>query len=264
MEKEKTPEVEVVEAMPQEPAKKSKKGKVKKILEWIFTGIFGVLLVSLATIQIAKWTNKDGFIFNYMFPEVLTESMENHENPDDGYKVGEVIIVKKTDVTALKVGDDITFYYKFPEFKEEVKCTHRIIEIAENTDESKDYKYTFVCQGINKDSPKWRDQKQYVHEDKVLGKVVGKSPFIAFIYKVFSSVWSLIVLILIPSMYLVISAILDLFKKYNLDEEPEGALDKPKKPTNNGPSRLEGMSKEEKERLKKQMLDEMLNRKKGK
>lgn len=236
---------------------KKPKSKLRKTLEWVFTGIFGVLIVALGVINVARWTNKDGYIFNYLFPQVLSESME----PD--YMTNEVIVVKKVDVDTLKVGDDITFYYKFPDFKDKVMCTHRIIEIIPSTDSSTDYRYTFVCQGINRESERWSEAKQYPHENDVLGKVVGKSAFVGFLYQAFSSVWTLLILILLPSLYLVISAIIDLFKKIpDEDDEPtlagaNGANIEVKKS-----DRLKEMSDEERERLKKQLLDEMLKKKK--
>lgn len=246
---------EVVEKKKEEKDKKPK-SKLRKTLEWFFTGIFGVLIIALGVINVARWTNKDGYIFNYLFPQVLSESME----PD--YMTGEVIIVKKIDVDTLKVGDDITFYYKFPDFTDKVMCTHRIVEIIPSTDPKTDYRYTFVCQGINKASERWSEAKQYPHEGDVLGKVIGKSAFVGFLYKAFSSVWTLLFLILIPSLYLVITAIIDLFKKLPDDDEPQleganGANIEVKKS-----DRLKEMSDEEREKLKKQLLDEMLKKRK--
>lgn len=236
---------------------KKPKSRARKIIEWVFTGIFGVLIIALLAVNISRWTSKDGYIFNYLFPKVLSESME------PTYMTGEVIIVKKTNIEEIKVGDDVTFYYTFAGLNDgkPVMCTHRIVMKDPCTDGN--YQYTFVAEGINKDSPRWSGARQVFHEDAVLGKVVGKSAFVGFLYNVFSSVWTLLVLILIPSLYLVISAILDMFKKIDENEQPKPIVSSGNSPNNSQPGRLSEMSLEEKEKLKKQLLDEMLNKKKG-
>ena len=69
-----------------------------------------------------------------------------------------------------------------------------------------------------------------------------------------------------PAFYLVITSVLDIFKAMKEPDEEEasgGSGDKPAS-TSTGTSRLDSLSEKEREALKKQMLDEMLNGKKGK
>ena len=92
---------------------------------------------------------------------------------------------------------------------------------------------------------------QITSEEDFIGLVTGKSGFLTFTQKVFSSVWTLILLILVPALYIIISTIVDLAKALDDNEE--------KVPSNNVLSEL---SEKDKERLKKEMLEEMMKAKK--
>jgi hypothetical protein len=69
----------------------------------------------------------------------------------------------------------------------------------------------------------------------------------------------LLVLLLIPAFYLVVSSVIDIFKAYK-EPEPavEGAGGQPN--NNHGPVTL---SEADKKRLKEQLLEEMISKKKG-
>ena len=97
------PNQEVVET-PKKKEKKDKKQKSKfrKILDWVITGVFGTLIAVSAGFLIYSKIGGDGFIGNYMFPQVLTDSM------GDVYPVGSVLIVEKVDPADIKVGDKLT------------------------------------------------------------------------------------------------------------------------------------------------------------
>ena len=75
----------------------------------------------------------------------------------------------------------------------------------------------------------------------------------------FGSPLGLLVLLLIPAFYLVVSSVIDIFKAYK-EPEPatEGAGGQPN--NNNGPVTL---SEADKKRLKEQLLEEMISKKKG-
>ena len=138
--------------------------------------------------------------------------------------------------------------------------THRVKEI--NYDETNKV-YTFICHGINADSDQCdgdcTDQTQSIPQSDVLGKVVGDSKFMGGLYNFLMQPYGLIVLILVPGGYLIISSIFDIVK----------ASKKPKEETNSssgdtisGSDNLNNLSSEDKERLKKELLNEMLDDKK--
>jgi len=238
---------------------KKSKSKVRKVLEWVFYGIFGVLFVSVLTFQIVGLASKKN---NYGVPRfgnmqltlVLTDSME----PD--YEVNTLLIVTKTNASNLKVGDDVTFYYEpwKSNFTNPI-VTHRIREIQVNEDvEEGKGKYTYIVGGINRNSKNSPDgeagggdclkQKQIINETVVLGKVTGHSKFLGGLYLFISSIWGLLILLIIPALYIMITSGIDLVKALKEPEDEEVKT----------VSSVSSLSKKDKERLKKQMIDEMM------
>lgn len=247
--------VEVVEKPKDKDKKKSK--KIKSIIEWSICGVLIAAAATLIGLRIFQSkTNKS--IFGSQYPIVLTDSME----PD--YKVKDVLVVKKVDISTICVGDDVTFYYDLTNRGDVYPVTHRVIEIDyfEDASENGGYHYTIVTHGINTKSnqcgkPEGCDitwQRQRFHEDAYIGKVVRKS----FILKAITSVWGLIVLILAPCLYVMVTTVWDMFKK--LDEQDK--LVEAETSSNSGAKTnpLAGLSKAEVEQLKKEMLEEMLNK----
>lgn len=240
-----------------------KKSTWKKVLDWVVTVLFGGLIVFVGGIKIYQMVAKDPYIFGYQFPVVLTDSME------DKYMVNDMIVIKKVNPNQIKVGDDISFYWNINGV--EMSMTHRVKELTfyEDASLNEGYHYTFVTSGINKASTQCPDaygnpgdctyQTQTFHEDRLIGKVVSNSKFLTFLYKGISSVWGLIIVILIPSFYLVITSVIDIFK--NLDEKEEALENAPNKTSNTA---LKDLDQKEIERLKKQLLEEMLKEKQNK
>ena len=93
---------------------------------------------------------------------VLTGSMEPN------YKVGDIVIVKKTDTDELKNKDVITFYSSDPDMEGQI-VTHRIIDITEENGQR-----LFETKG---DNNKIADIEK-VEENDVIGKVEGRIPYV--------------------------------------------------------------------------------------
>lgn len=93
---------------------------------------------------------------------VLTGSME----PE--YNVGDLVIIKKTDTDVLKVKDVITFYSPDPTVQGAI-VTHRINDITEENGQIK-----FETKGDNNEIV----DTEKVSEDKIIGKVQGKIPYV--------------------------------------------------------------------------------------
>ena len=252
------------EHIPETEAKEPKKNKTGKIIGWIVTGFFVALVAGLGGFKIYQKVSGDTAIFGSQYPVVLTDSMEPVYNVDD------VLIVKNCGPEDVKEGDDISFYWDLANSKEPTNIkadgvymmTHRLesIEYFEDASENDGYHYTFTTHGINTQSDQCGGgdctyQKQVFHEKVLIGKVTGKSGFLRVMNKVLTSVWTLIILILIPCLYLMISTVVDMIKKLNVvDEEEKGE----NKASNN--HSLDGLTPEQKEKLKKQMLEELLNK----
>ena len=251
------------------------KSKTRKIIEWVLTGIFAAAIVGVGVLQIINKTSKNQGVFGAQFQKVLTDSMS------PTYKVNDIIFIQKADPAKLKAkvdaGKNVDVSFKWVVDGTEVSMTHRLQSVtyhdAPITDPitGENYQYTFVAHGINKQS-EWckgyggykdcTDQTQTFHETKLLGVVVRKSYFMTFA----TSIWGLLVLLLIPCLYLIISSVYDICKALdNKEEVPAdgqvvGEATEGGEPVKKDP--LAGLSEKEKEKLKKQMLDEMLGKKK--
>ena len=248
------------------------KSKARKIVEWVLTGIFAAGLVGIVVIQIVNKTSKNQNVFGPQFQKVLTDSMA------PTYKVNDIILIAKTTPEEInqRVNEknetvDLSFYWMVD--GEQRSMTHRLQSVTYSetpvavSETGEELHYTFEAHGINKTS-EWckgasgymdcTGQIQTFHEDAIIGRVVRKSGFMTFA----TSIWGLLVFLLAPCMYLIVASVFDIVKALD-DKEPvpnEGevvgeASDKPKDP-------LAGLSEQEKEKLKKQMLDEMLGKKK--
>ena len=250
---------------------KKPKSKARKIIEWVLTGIFAAAIVGVGVLQIINKTSKNQSVFGTQFQKVLTDSMS------PTYKVNDIIFLEKANPADLKkrfdAGKNVDVSFKWIVEGQEVSMTHRLMEATYYVEPQTDpitgevYQYTFVAHGINKTS-EWckgyggyndcTNQTQTFHESSLIGRVVRKSYFMTFA----TSIWGLLVLLLVPCMYLIVSSVFDICRALDDKEDvpAEGGVvgetsDKPKDP-------LAGLSEKEKEKLKKQMLDEMLGKKK--
>lgn len=204
-------------------------------------------------------------VFGMQYPVVLTDSME----PE--YMVKDVLIVKKVKPADINKGDDISFYYDIERNGKERSVTHRISDIVVDMSKAEGQgRYTFTAHGINKQSEQCGGgdctyQTQTFNETKVIGRVVKRSGFLTGYYKVSTSLIGLIGFILVPCLYLVVTSVIDITKTLRESEQAEelgiNTVDAiPIEPNKDDP--LAGLSEEEKEALKKQMLDEILGGKK--
>ena len=271
---------------------KRPKSKARKIIEWVLTGIFLVLFGIVMAAQIDGMVHKKDHYeqtirFGYGTFVVQTDSM------DPKYKVGTALITfnenadkiyerftkgEEVDITFADVynaNNEYTTPKNSPELTKRtdptgVPMTHRVreIHINQNLAVGKG-KYTFITAGINDHSkqmgyneedgtPIVINQYQAFTEKEILGRVVVNSPFLGGVFQFVGSPLGLLVLLLIPAFYLVITSVIDIFKAYKEPEEAkEGAEAAPK---NGGTVTL---SEADKKRLKEQLLEEMIAKKKG-
>lgn len=145
-----------------------------------------------------------------------------------------------------------------------VVITHRLREIFvnENIEKGKG-KYTFIVSGTNlSEHQSAAHQYQSLSEKELLGVVKVNSAFLGGFFSFVTSIWGLLILLLIPALYLMVTSIIDIFKALKEPDEEEekqtanGAPigDKPK----DDADPLAGISEEDKERLKQEMLAQLL------
>lgn len=258
---------------------KRPKSKARKIIEWILTGIFLVAFGFVMAAQIDGMIHKKEHYgqqirFGYGTFVVKTPSMEPK------YKVNTALITfndKAEDiVNRFNQGEevDITFMdnFRISGFQPDnsvftnatamtgLPMTHRLREVHLNEGEASiSAKYIFVASGINENDPNYSpNQYQIFTEKEILGRVIVNSPFLGGIFSFVSSVLGLLILLLIPAFYLVITSVIDIFKAY---KEPEEAKEGAGATPNNGGTVT--LSEADKKRLKEQLLEEMIAKKKG-
>ena len=239
--------------------------------------------------------------FGYGTFVVQTDSMADTAGDKSGYGVKSAIITHLDD--SKKIFDDfnkgktidVTFYYNAqcyqevsnsgsvePQYHPDLRTrttppdypiiTHRVMEIHENPNIKKGQgRYTFIVAGINRKSTNlgWKEgepeitisQYQAFTEKYLLGRVVVGSAFLGGVFGFVSSIWGLLILLLIPAFYLIITSVIDIFKAYK-DPDEEGAKVAASASTGENKGTIE-LSEEDKKRLKEELLQEMLEKKKG-
>lgn len=157
--------------------------------------------------------------------------------------------------------DDASLTYRTPSPKDNqgniIPLTHRIREIhlREEVEKGKG-KYTFITCGINiGEYLSQQNQYQAFQEQHILGTVILNSPSIGKFFRFVASPWGLLILLLIPALYLVISSVLDIFRAFR---EPKEEVAKQGSETKGS---LSSLSEKDQERLKQEMLEEMFKEK---
>ena len=259
---------------------KKKKSKARSIIEWILFGFFGLacafIVAGLIDGEVHKKENYGQSIrFGIGSFIVLTNSMEP-EIPQDSaiitYKE-EAKTVQKRFEKGAKV--DITFFNTTsiytagfvpddPTLNTPIRTdrvmTHRLREFHVNPDaEVGKGRYIFVTTGINTGGEQSLEgQYQVFTENEYLGTVKVTNVFLGKVFNFIVSAWGLIIMLLVPAAYLIVVSTIDIFKKLK-EAEAEEAAAKADAPEG---GKLASANAEERERLKKELLDEMINSKK--
>ncbi len=275
---------------------KKPKSKVRKIIEWVATSILSVIFLFAAACNICKiatrTSEREGHAFGYYSFTVLTDSME------PVYPVDSVIIVHKeepqkiveqwNEIKDLKLDSqdkrniNLSFVdsYKtkvlsgFEEYNiqtDNVKdvngnpivMTHQLfnIKINDNIEEGNG-KYIFFVHGINISEHQAQEgQYQAFSEKELLGVVKTNSALLGGVSGFLSSIWGLLICLLIPCLYIIVTSVLDIFKAYHSDDEElveEGAG------ASSSGNSIENISEKDYQKLKQEMINEILNGKDSK
>ena len=176
-----------------------------KIFKFIFNllrfVVYGFLIVYVAFTLFQRFTNNSSF-YGYRLFNVATGSMI------PVYNINDVIIVKETDVTTLKVGDDVA--YKGTRAGLEGKIiTHRIIKIEEDVNG----KLIFFTQGVNS-----KYAYPSITGEQILGKVEGKLFFINELNHVVKSNLGFFLLVFCPLVLVIALEIAQSVIEYKLEK----------------------------------------------
>ena len=260
------------EEVVEEKKKKAKKpkSKLRKTIEWILTGIF------LALFAVIMAGHLDGLVhrkehYNQQIRFGVATFVVKTDSMEPKYKVNSAIVtyLQKVDtiINDFNKGKevDVTFMDVYtgpaqvdnPQYTTRTSITnypmtHRLREIHKT-----ETGYVFIVSGINIGAHlSAADQYQAFTEKELLGVVVANSAFLGGFFGFIGSPLGLLALLLVPAMYLVITSVIDIFKAYKEpDEQPAGEAEIKDHGTVD-------LTEEDKKRLKAELLDEMMNKKK--
>ena len=258
---------------------KKPKSKARKIVEWILLGFFGgifafVLAGNISSMVHRKENYGQPIRFGYGTFRIITSSME----PD--IPKGTIVISKKEDLSTFEerwknkeiidvvfanIAVDVDFepnnknYTPANRIVTNAPMVHRLQEVHVNKDvEFGKGRYVFVAAGINTGGEYSKEnQHQVFTETQYLGTVKVSSRVLGGFTQVMSSPIGLIIILLIPAGYLIATSSIDIYKA--LKEDEAGVVDKPQ-PT--GSERIDKMSDKDRERIKNELLEEMIKAKK--
>ena len=259
---------------------KKPKSKGRVIFEWVFTGFFLTLFAIFGIAQIDGMVHqKDHYgqmvrfgissfviVSNSMEPEIMTGDAIVAKEESMDYIVEKFNEGQNVDIAFFncKFNADIEFTheeYNSTEAKQIVTnavMTHRITEvhIQENVEYGKG-RYVFVLSGIN-DEGLYSKKAQYqlCNEQMYLGTVIHSSKVLGNFFNFLTSVWGLLIVLLIPAAYLIVTSTIDIMKTLKESEE--------KNATANTDVDVSRLSKKDQERLKKELIEKMLAEAKAK
>lgn len=258
---------------------KSKKKTIKNIIGWILFGIFGAIFAFVLAGNIDAMINKKNnanqtLRFGFGSFVVLSDSMEPKYMKDSAIitykeKIEKVYETFNKDNSKII---DVSFYNSYPGFdfqpdnpkyKEPIYMnmvmTHRVVEVHMDASKAKGQgRYIIVTAGINPMSNTGQEnQYQVFTEKQYIGVVKLNSNFLGQFFIFISSAWGLIILLLIPAGYLIVTSGIDIFKA--LKQEDEDTVKVEGKASD---VKVDNLSEKERERLKKELLQEMIDAKK--
>lgn len=137
---------------------------IKKVWKAVETIIFIAIAFVSITIVTQRVSNNENAFLGFRIFKVETGSMIPK------YQIGDVILIKETDINKIKVGDDVTYYGTSGSMKGKI-VTHQVIEITEENGQK-----IFQTKGIANSS---KDPE--ISGDQIDGVVLTKLPIIGWI-----------------------------------------------------------------------------------
>ena len=148
---------------------------IKFILSIIIILIVGIILVQ-------RFSNNNISVAGFRIFTVVTESMVPK------YEVGDVLLVRQTDPTDIKVEDDVTYMGKIGAFADKI-VTHQVIKI----ESGEDGKLKFHTKGIANDA-----EDPLVSEEQIYGVVQTKLEILTYLNGIINNMYGMYFLIIIP------------------------------------------------------------------
>lgn len=215
--------------------KKMIKRRLKLAVKITLFALIAVMFAAVVYVMVCNFRGKVASIGGYSVMKVVTGSMEPSIHVDD------YILIKKVDVSELKVGDVITFLSDDPQIKD-MPNSHRITEINEDG--------TFTVKG---DANPTEDVYK-VRADRIIGRYVRKMRLFRFIGSFASSKKLLMILFILPTVCICIYESRSLFRIIRGTDEPQDETEQTQQENLTAEEKKEKLIREaiekEKERLR--------------
>ncbi|NHJ05470.1 MAG: signal peptidase I [Candidatus Heimdallarchaeota archaeon] len=205
--------------------KKSKTSWIKDVIEIVF-------FIAIAVAIVLSFNSILGLALHTDTPLVVvtSESMEpsywgsnraDHGGTNDIRK--DMLIVRGVDPSEIRTGDVIVFKY-VNHTENDIPIVHRVnrVYLNESTGD-----YWFTTKGDNPSSNDvflegYRIEETTIHESRVVGKIVGRIPYLGGIYKYFQESQGRTILLIIVGVVFVASIV---FSMTGGDDEKEEVFD---------------------------------------
>ena len=184
--------------------KRKMKSNTKKIIVFITTALVSIcvlIVISLvAYVLVCNANDEVPFVGNHAVLRVATGSMETT------IPTGSFIVVEKVLPEDIVVGDIVTFTSRDPAILGKLN-THRVVDIK--IDESV---RTFITKGDNNSAV----DRYPVLDTDIKARYIRGSEFIKGIFNFFVSPWGLVIVIIVPSIFIVVVNVVDIAHKKKL------------------------------------------------
>lgn len=139
-----------------------------RVIKGIVTTFLAIVLIIVA---FQKFTHNKVALGNLYIFQIVSESML----PE--YRIGDIIVVQKTDIDNLKIGDDVTYLGSAKNF-DGLTITHRIIDIR-----VEDGKRYFTTKGMSNyiEDPE-------ISEESIYGKVIYHTVVFSFVGRLMTNI----------------------------------------------------------------------------
>ena len=249
---------------------KRKKSKARKIVEWVLFSVFGLFFAFVLAGNISGEIHKKenygqsirfgvgSFIIltNSMEPEIPKDSAILTYKEDVSKVFANYLAGATIDITFANINTGINYQPADPKYNRPVVTnrvmTHRLVEMYEDTSVTYGYgRYIFVTAGINAGGESSEaGQYQVFTENQYLGVVKVTNTALGKVFNFIVSPVGLIIVLLVPAAYLIVVSSIDIFRALKMSEEQQEVAE--------SSGRLAALKDDERERLKKELLDEML------
>ncbi len=152
-----------------------------------------LIVAVVCIIFVQRISNNKVTVAGYSIYTVVSESMV----PE--YNLWDMIIIKKTDPSEIKIGDDVVYQGKVGDFADKI-VTHRVIEWKYS-----DNSYKFITKGIANDI-----EDPEIDENQIYGKVLYKSFILSTLSKIINNLYGFYFIVFIPFVIMLFFEIIDI------------------------------------------------------